>query len=344
MEKKLICIEDIKKRIADVMTLEDLRRLRTDLFGKQGLISVALKNLKHMPDTERKEMSGPLNAVKAQVMTHLRHCENDLESQNQKAQLAKEAIDITLPSPQQSVGKGHPLMQVMADVIDIFSNMGFSVRCGPDIETEFYNFDALNVGADHPARDEQDTFYLNKGYILRTQTSPVQIRTMMTESLPLRIISPGRVYRSDHDRTHTPMFHQVEGLLVEPGMHMGHLKGCLERFLQDFFGTDVQTRLRPSFFPFTEPSAEVDIAYTRSKGRLKIGQGNEWLEILGCGMVHSNVFKSCHLPDSTQGFAFGMGLERLAMLKYGIEDIRLLFSNDQRWLDHYGASNYIADF
>ena len=331
-----LCINDIQERIRAAHTSEALQQVRSDLFGKKGLISVALRDLKTLSDSGRREHSLHLNTIKSAALEAMSHQQGLIEEKEWQKKLEQEAIDVTLPGPLKPLGRGHPLMQVMADVVEIFSSMGFSVRRGPDIETEFYNFDALNVPSDHPARDEQDTFYLPKAHILRTQTSPVQIRTMMTESLPLRIISPGRVYRSDHDRTHTPMFHQIEGLVVEPGIHMGHLKGCLEKFLGAFFGSEVKTRLRPSFFPFTEPSAEVDIAYTRREGRLDIGRGSEWLEILGCGMVHKNVFRSCGLSEETQGFAFGAGLERLAMLKYGIEDIRLLFHNDQRWLDHYG--------
>jgi phenylalanyl-tRNA synthetase alpha chain len=252
--------------------------------------------------------------------------------------LDQERIDVTLPSGHAPGGKGHPLHQVMHEIIEIFSTLGFSVRRGPDVETQFHNFDALNVPQDHPARAAQDTFYMPKGYVLRTQTSPVQIRTMTCEPLPLRIISPGRVYRADHDRTHSPMFHQVECLVVEPGIHMGHLKGCLSSFLDHFFGRSVTMRFRPSFFPFTSPSAEVDIAYHRKDGRLHMGSGESWMEILGCGMVNPKVFGACNLPQDIQGFAAGMGLERLAMLKYGIEDIRHLYQNDQRWLDQFGQS------
>jgi phenylalanyl-tRNA synthetase alpha chain len=331
-----LCVETIKRQILSAETLEALKEVRSELFGKKGLISSALKDLRSHSGEAHREASLLCNRAKETALKCLREQQISIEQSLLDAKLEKEAIDVTLPPSMTHVGRRHPLVQVMADVIEIFSAMGFSVRRGPDIETEFYNFDALNVDKDHPAREEQDTFYLPQSLVLRTQTSPVQIRTMMTEAPPLRIISPGRVYRADHDRTHTPMFHQVEGFVVEEGIHMGHLKGALDRFLEDFFGSSVQTRLRPSFFPFTEPSAEVDIAYTKHQGRLEVGQGDEWLEVLGCGMIHPRVFQACHLPSSSKGFAFGMGLERLAMLKYGIDDIRLLFLNDQRWLDHYG--------
>jgi phenylalanyl-tRNA synthetase alpha chain len=331
-----LSIDALKKIIDQAQTLDELDRVRGDFLGRKGTITEGLKGLKDASAEEKKTLSAYWNGLKDAAVQHMRHHQDVLHQRAVNDSMRTEAIDVTVPAPRTPVGKGHPLMQVMADVIEIFATMGFSVRRGPDIETEFYNFDALNVHADHPARAEQDTFYLSGCHVLRTQTSPVQIRTMMTETPPLRIISPGRVYRSDHDRTHAPMFHQVEALVVEPGATMGHLKGCLDQFLSCFFGTSVQTRLRPSYFPFTEPSAEVDIAYTRHNGHLSIGQGDQWLEILGCGMVHRRVFDACHYPSTIQGFAMGMGLERLAMLKYGIDDLRVFFDNDQRWLDRYG--------
>jgi phenylalanyl-tRNA synthetase alpha chain len=326
------------ERIQGTQTLDDLNGVRSGIFGKSGQLTAELKALGALEPESRKERSALLNGYKSALLTAMDVRKNQIEHTQWALKLDQERIDVTLPCAPLPGGKGHPLHQVMQEVIDIFSMLGFSVRRGPDVETEFHNFDALNVPKDHPARAAQDTFYMPKGYVLRTQTSPVQIRTLTSEPLPLRIISPGRVYRADHDRTHSPMFHQVECLVVEPGIHMGHLKGCLSAFLDHFFGRSVTMRFRPSFFPFTSPSAEVDIAYHRKDGRLHMGSGESWMEILGCGMVNPKVFQACNLADDIQGFAAGMGLERLAMLKYGIEDIRHIYQNDQRWLDHFGAS------
>ena len=314
---------------------EELMQIKSRLLGKNGELAQSLKLLGTLSLEERKKEGPRLNALKEQVVDAILKKQKDLEIEGWEKQLRQESLDVTLPGSSQPLGRVHPLMQALSEIIEIFSSMGFSVRRGPDIETSFYNFDALNVPPEHPARAEQDTFYFNKGYVLRTQTSPVQIRSLMSEPLPLRMISPGRVYRSDHDKTHTPMFHQVEGLVVEPHTHMGHLKGCLESFLTHFFGPSVTVRFRPSYFPFTEPSAEIDIAYKKTEGDKK----THWLEVMGCGMVHPNVFTACELSEhSPQGFAFGMGLERLAMIKYGITDIRPFFQNDQRWLSTYGSA------
>ncbi len=326
-------------RIQNAQTVEDLGRIRTEIFGKTGQLTVALRGLGSLPEDKRKIEAASLNVCKSQLLAAIDTQSQVIEAQQWATTLQDQSIDVTVPTPLTGVGRGHPLHQVMQEIIEIFAMMGFSVRRGPDVETEFYNFDALNVPADHPARAMQDTFYMPKGHVLRTQTSPVQIRTLTSEPLPLRIISPGRVYRSDHDRTHTPMFHQAECLVVEPGVHMGHLKGCLSAFLDHFFGRSVKMRFRPSFFPFTSPSAEVDIACHRKGGQLHMGSGDSWLEILGCGMVNPKVFRSCGVTETVTGFAAGMGLERLAMLKYGIEDIRHLFLNDQRWLDEFGFSS-----
>lgn len=250
---------------------------------------------------------------------------------------------MTLPVAPEAKGSIHPVSQVMDEIIAIFSAMGFSVAEGPDIEDDFHNFTALNFPADHPAREMHDTFFFEPNedgsrMLLRTHTSPVQIRTMMTEKPPIRIVIPGRTFRCDSDQTHTPMFHQVEGLVIDKETHMGHLKGTLEAFAKAYFEVDsVKTRFRPHFFPFTEPSAEMDIGYERVGNEIRIGQGEKWMEILGCGMVHPNVLKNCGLdPDEYQGFAFGMGVDRLAMLKYGIPDLRDFFAADARWLEHYG--------
>jgi len=264
--------------------------------------------------------------------------------------LEKEKIDVTLPPRPQPCGTIHPISQALYEMIAIFKNMGFSVAEGPDIEDDFYNFTALNIPPEHPARQDHDTFYLPpveegaERRVLRTHTSPVQIRTMLAKKPPLRIIAPGRTYRSDYDATHTPTFHQIEGLYVAENVHMGHLKACLQTFLREMFNQPtLPLRFRPGYFPFTEPSAEVDIACYRKEGQLIVGPGQDWLEILGCGMIHPKVLENCGI-DSTkyQGFAFGMGIERVAMLKYGIPDLRSFYEADIRWLRHYGFSPFEA--
>ena len=323
------------ERIEKASTVEELIQIKSSFLGKNGGLAHSLKLLGTLSLEERKTEGPRLNALKDTILKAISKKQKEIENEGFEKKLRQEALDVTLPGPTQVMGQFHPLMHALSEIIEIFSSMGFSVRRGPDIETSFYNFDALNVPPEHPARAEQDTFYLHKGYLLRTQTSPVQIRSLMSEPLPLRMISPGRVYRSDHDKTHTPMFHQVEGLVVEPHIHMGHLKGCVESFLAHFFGPSITVRFRPSYFPFTEPSAEIDIAYHKTRGEQK----TDWLEVMGCGMVHPNVFKACGLSQqSPQGFAFGMGVERMAMIKYGITDIRCLFQNDQRWLSAYGTT------
>ncbi|MDE1932262.1 MAG: phenylalanine--tRNA ligase subunit alpha, partial [Alphaproteobacteria bacterium] len=260
------------------------------------------------------------------------------------ARLTQERVDVTLPVDAATAGRIHPVSQTIDEIVAIFGAMGFVVAEGPHIEDDFHNFTALNIPPEHPARQEQDTFYLaataadGSRKVLRTHTSPVQIRTMLRQKPPIRIIVPGRTFRSDHDATHSPMFHQVEGLIIDRATHMGHLKGCLIDFCRAYFGmADLPVRFRPSYFPFTEPSAEVDIGCSREGGGLKIGAGADWLEILGCGMVHPKVLRNCNIdPDTYQGFAFGMGIERIAMLKYGIPDLRTFYDSDLRWLRHYG--------
>ncbi|MDC0192359.1 phenylalanine--tRNA ligase subunit alpha [Alphaproteobacteria bacterium] len=262
---------------------------------------------------------------------------SEIETSSINEKLRKENIDATLPPRDFKTGRLHPISQTTYKIIEIFGNMGFSVKSGPDIETDFNNFTALNIPDHHPAREMQDTFYLDKK-VLRTHTSPVQVRTMLETKPPIRIIVPGRTYRSDSDSTHTPMFHQVEGLLIDEKSTMSHLKGCLIDFLKEFFEiSDLKYRFRPSYFPFTEPSAEMDIAYTKTNNVLKFGEGDEWLEILGCGMVNPIVLENCKIDSKKfQGFAFGMGIERLSMLKYGITDIRSFYESDFRWIQHYG--------
>jgi phenylalanyl-tRNA synthetase alpha chain len=265
---------------------------------------------------------------------------DDIEKKEINKKLEKEKIDITLPERPFVQGKIHPVSQVIDEISSIFSEIGFSVEEGPDVENEYNNFTALNTPDNHPARDMHDTFYLDdtKELLLRTHTSPVQIRTMLNDKPPFKIIAPGRTYRSDSDQTHTPMFHQVEGLHIDKNINMGHLKGCLNYFIKEFFEVDkIKMRFRPSHFPFTEPSAEVDIGYEIKDGKIVIGEGDKWLEVLGCGMVHPNVLKNVKVnPDEFQGYAFGIGIDRLAMLKYGINDLRAFFDCDYRWLNHFG--------
>ena len=263
--------------------------------------------------------------------------QNFIENKVLNEKLEKEIVDTSLPPRNFSSGKIHPISQTIYKVIEIFGAMDFAVKSGPDIESDFNNFTALNIPDHHPAREMQDTFYIDDK-VLRTHTSPVQVRTMLNSKPPIRIIVPGRTYRSDYDSTHTPMFHQVEGLLIDSSSYMAHLKGCLIDFLKEFFEiNDLKYRFRPSYFPFTEPSAEMDIAFTKKNNVIKVGEGDEWLEILGCGMVNPKVLKNCNIDSAKyQGFAFGMGIERLSMLKYGITDLRTFFESDFRWLTHYG--------
>ena len=329
--------------IAATETLEQLEAVRLNALGKKGLISSQLKALGGLAPDERRQAGQALNVVKEEIGAALAERQAVLKRAELADKLASETIDVSLPARATADGRTHPLSRTIEEISAIFSDMGFSIAEGPDIETDFYNFTALNIPPEHPARQEHDTFYLNpdetgKRPVLRTHTSPVQIRTMLNTPPPIRIIVPGRTYRSDHDATHSPMFHQCEGLVIGEGIHMGHLKGCLIDFCRAFFGVkDLPVRFRPSFFPFTEPSAEVDIGCRRVDGGLEIGAGEDWLEILGSGMVNPKVLENCGLnSDEVQGFAFGMGVERLAMLKYGIPDLRTFYESDLRWLKHYG--------
>ncbi|MEO0400634.1 MAG: phenylalanine--tRNA ligase subunit alpha [Pseudomonadota bacterium] len=333
--------------IAAADTETALEDVRVRALGKKGVVSERMKTLGKMSPDERKEMGPALNGLKTRIAEAIEAKKADLEEAALEARLATEKVDVTLPVAPPPQGKIHPVSQVTEEVIAIFSAMGFDVAEGPDIEDDFHNFTALNFPADHPAREMHDTFFFEpkedgSRMLLRTHTSPVQIRTMLERKPPIRIIIPGRTFRCDSDQTHTPMFHQVEGLVIDRETHMGHLKGVLEAFASTFFEVDtVKTRFRPHFFPFTEPSAEMDIGYERVgvKGQeeIRIGHGEKWMEILGCGMVHPNVLKNCGLdPDEYQGFAFGLGVDRLAMLKYGIPDLRDFFAADARWLEHYG--------
>jgi phenylalanyl-tRNA synthetase alpha chain len=329
--------------------LAGLDAVRVNVLGKSGSISALLKGLGAMGPDERREQGPLINGLRDRVQAALTQRKSALEAAALDAQLAAERLDLTLPAPPRRRGSVHPTMQVMDEMTAIFAEMGFAVADGPDIEDDFHNFTALNFPPKHPARETHDTFFFSPNpvgerMLLRTHTSPVQIRTMVSQAPPIRIIAPGRTYRKDSDQTHTPMFHQVEGLVIDRNIHMGHLKWTLETFVGRFFeASDVVTRFRPHHFPFTEPSAELDVQCDRTGGELKVGQGSSWLEVLGCGMVHPNVIKNCGLdPDEWQGFAFGMGVDRLAMLKYGVPDLRDMFASDVRWLAHYGFSPFAA--
>ena len=344
---------------ADVAALE---AVRVAALGKQGSISALLKTLGSMSPEERRLQGPAINGLKDRIAAAIAARKAELEAAELEAKLTSETVDLSLPPPPRRKGSVHPTLQVMEEMIAIFAELGFQVAEGPDIEDDFHNFTALNFPPKHPAREVHDTFFFNERpdgerKLLRTHTSPVQVRVMQKtnqpppapwiasgQAPPIRVVIPGRTYRKDSDQTHTPMFHQMEGLVIDRGVHMGHLKWTLETFVGRFFEIDsVVSRFRPHYFPFTEPSAEMDIRCDRSGGEIRIGQGSQWLEVLGCGMVHPNVLKSCGLdPDAWQGFAFGMGIDRLAMLKYGMPDLRDMFAADVRWLDHYGFSAFQA--
>ncbi len=334
---------DTIARIEAADSLDALEAIRVDSLGKKGSVSLAMRSLGQLEGDARREAGQQLNAIKESITTALEARKSTLAEAALNEKLASETVDISLAPRPEAEGRIHPLSRTLEEVTAIFAEMGFTVAEGPDIESDYYNFTALNIPPEHPARQEHDTFYLppdaeGRRKVLRTHTSPVQIRTMEKIKPPIRIIAPGRTYRSDHDATHSPMFHQCEGLVIGKDIHMGHLKGCLIDFCRAFFGVDdLPVRFRPSYFPFTEPSAEVDIGCSREGGGLKIGAGDDWLEILGSGMVNARVLQHCGIdPDEYQGFAFGMGLERIAMLKYGIPDLRPFYDSDLRWMRHYG--------
>ena len=327
---------------ADEAALEELR---VQAVGKKGEISLQMRSLGKMSPEERQVAGPALNALKDEVNSALTARKSSMADAALEERLKYEWLDVTLPGRQRPVGTIHPISQVWEEVTAIFADMGFSVAEGPQIETDWYNFDALNMPGHHPARAEMDTFYTHRAegddrppHVLRTHTSPVQIRSMEKMGAPMRVICPGRVYRADYDQTHTPMFHQVEGLALDTDISMANLKWCLEEFVKAFFEVDdVELRFRASHFPFTEPSAEVDIRCSWADGQLKVGEGDDWLEILGSGMVHPKVLAAGGIDASKyQGFAFGMGIDRIAMLKYGIPDLRAFFDSDLRWLRHYG--------
>jgi phenylalanyl-tRNA synthetase alpha chain len=331
--------------IAAADSVDALEAVRISALGKQGAISALLKSLGGMTPEERQTQGPLINGLRESVTAAIADKKAALEAAALEARLATERLDMTLPAPAMPQGTIHPVSQVMDELAEIFADMGFAVAEGPEIEDDWHNFTALNIPETHPARAMHDTFYFpnqmavdGKTMLLRTHTSPVQIRTMTTQEPPIRIIAPGRVYRSDSDATHTPMFHQIEGLVIDKGIHLGHLKWTLETFLKAFFERDdVVLRLRPSYFPFTEPSVEIDVGYSLVKGKRVIGGSEGWMEVLGSGMVHPRVIANCGLdPDIYQGFAFGTGVDRLAMLKYGMDDLRAFFDGDVRWLQHYG--------
>ena len=322
------------------LNLSEINDIKSNLFGKSGLISSQFKKIGLIDENERKKFASDLNIIKDELQDLINNKINEIQNLEINEKLEKEKIDVTLPERTFKRGKIHPVSQTIDEISSIFSEIGFSVEEGPDVENEYNNFTALNTPDNHPARDMHDTFYLDekKEKLLRTHTSPVQIRTMLKSKPPFKIIAPGRTYRSDSDQTHAPMFHQVEGLHIDKNINMGHLKGCLNYFIKEFFEVDkIKMRFRPSHFPFTEPSAEVDIGYEIKDGKIIIGEGDQWLEILGCGMVHPNVLKNVKVdPTKFQGYAFGIGIDRLAMLKYGINDLRAFFDCDYRWLNHFG--------
>ncbi len=332
--------EEFSSKLEKKLNISEVSQIKSDLFGKNGLISSQFKKISSIPENDRKRFASDLNEIKDQLQNLINSKISEIQNFEINEKLEKEKVDITLPERSFIRGKIHPVSQTIDEISSIFSEIGFSVEEGPDVENEYNNFTALNTPDNHPARDMHDTFYLDKKKerLLRTHTSPVQIRTMLKDKPPFKIIAPGRTYRSDSDQTHSPMFHQVEGLHIDKNINMGHLKGCLNYFIKEFFEVDkIRMRFRPSHFPFTEPSAEVDIGYEIKDGKIKIGEGDKWLEILGCGMVHPNVLKNVKVePSKYQGYAFGIGIDRLAMLKYGINDLRAFFECDYRWLNHFG--------
>src|SRR5579872_4770082 len=340
-------LDPLRKEILDAVSKaesrDQLEQVRVNALGRKGRVTELMKTLGSLEAEARRAAGAAYNRLKGEVEAAIAAASDTLLNKDIERRLAGERVDVTLPVEIGGEGRVHPISQTTDELTAIFGEMGFRIAEGPHIEDDFYNFTALNIPPEHPARQEMDTFYLpeqpdGSRKVLRTHTSPVQIRTMMSEKPPLRIIVPGRTFRSDHDATHSPMFHQVEGLVIDRSTHMGHLKGCLIEFCRAFFDVeDLPVRFRPSYFPFTEPSAEVDIGCSRKGGELKIGPGGDWLEILGSGMVHPQVLRNCGIdPEQYQGFAFGMGIERVAMLKYGIPDLRTMYDSDLRWLRHYG--------
>ncbi|MEE1074818.1 MAG: phenylalanine--tRNA ligase subunit alpha [Acutalibacteraceae bacterium] len=327
-----------KEAIAAAADEAQIEEIRVKYLGKKGELTAILKQMGSLSPEERPKMGALVNEAKQELEALISEKKEELKAAAQEAKLKEETIDITMPAKELKPGKLHPLNTVLDDMINIFQSMGFDVVDGPEVETDHYNFECLNVPADHPARDMQDTFYLAENILLRTQTSAAQIRTMETRKPPIRVICPGRVFRADEvDATHSPVFHQIEGLVVDKGITMCDLKGILEQFAHEIYGSETKVKFRPSFFPFTEPSVEVDVTCSECGGKgCRVCKGDGWIEILGAGMVHPNVLRSCGIdPEEYSGFAFGIGLDRLTTTRYKISDIRLLFENDKRFLDQF---------
>ena len=339
MKEQLSAIlTDAKNQVASSQNETEIEAIRVKYLGKKGELTAILKQMGSLSPEERPKMGALVNEAKQELEELISVKKKELKSAEQQKKLAEETIDITLPHKEIKPGKLHPLNTVLDDMINIFQSMGFDVVDGPEVETDHYNFECLNVSADHPARDMQDTFYLAENLLLRTQTSAAQIRTMENRKPPIRVICPGRVFRADEvDATHSPVFHQIEGLVVDKGVTMCDLKGVLEEFAHEIYGSDTKVKFRPSFFPFTEPSVEVDVTCSECGGKgCRVCKGSGWIEILGAGMVHPNVLRSCGIdPEEYSGFAFGIGLDRLTTTRYKISDIRLLFENDKRFLDQF---------
>ena len=329
-----------KQKILEAKNSKEITNISSKVFGKKGFINSEFSKIGSLSQDDKKKIASEINKAKQELAEIFSQVSKKLLDNELEENVKKQKIDVTLPENDFEIGKIHPVSQVIDEISSIFSEIGFTVEEGPDVESEYNNFTALNTPENHPAKDMHDTFYIDKNMktLLRTHTSPVQVRTMLKGKPPFKIIAPGRTYRSDSDQTHTPMFHQLEGLHIDKNITMGHLKGCLNYFIREFFEVEkIKMRFRPSHFPFTEPSAEVDIGYRIENNKIIIGEGDKWLEILGCGMVHPNVLKNSKVdPNKYQGFAFGIGIDRLAMLKYGINDLRSFFECDYRWLNHYG--------
>lgn len=335
-------LSDFNSQIVKIENKQQLEEIRVNFLGKKGVVTELFLQLKNIAAEEKKSFGAAINNIRDQITKEIDSKKQQFEIEELNQRLASEKIDVSEPFRKDPQGLIHPISKVMQEIRQIFADLGFEYAMGPEIEDDFHNFTALNMPHDHPARQMQDTFYLqNSDLLLRTHTSNTQIRKMLNSTPPFKIAALGRVFRRDSDQTHTPMFHQVEGFVVDENINMGHLKWVLEQFLEKFFEVkNIDLRLRPSFFPFTEPSAEVDIGYSIKEGRIKIGSSEKFMEILGCGMIHPNVLKNCNIdPTKYQGFAFGIGIERLAMLKYGITDLRMFFENDVRFLEHFGFKN-----
>ncbi|OPY77338.1 MAG: Phenylalanine--tRNA ligase alpha subunit [Syntrophorhabdus sp. PtaU1.Bin058] len=327
----------VDKELSSIKTIDDVRKVRISLLGRKGVFSEYIDNIKLLDKEKRREAGQEINALKTETENRLRELEISYEGEEKGKRETASRVDITMPGKVPLIGRKHPITQTLDEMIRIFTSLGFSVAEGPDIELDYYNFEALNIPADHPARDMQDTFYIQNGVVLRTHTSPVQIRVMESQLPPVKIIAPGAVYRCDNDISHTPMFHQVEGLMVDKNVRFSDLKGILSMFVQEMFGKDTPLRFRPSYFPFTEPSAEVDIGCVICGGvGCRVCKDTGWLEILGSGMVHPQVFRNVgYDQEEITGFAFGMGVERIAMIRYGIDDIRQFYYNDIRFLSQF---------